>query len=537
MERQSENAQVKAGERVFVGLIGAFILGIFLLALMLNWMVLNAFETAVVENDYWRSTLSRIASLADSAADVNAPGNDIFMSRNAKVERSKLLNARQAYQKQYQLVIEELNKHGTSQDKELVKEIQELPPMVDEWVRVAEQDISLMERGDEKGAGEKMSLMDQHYHLISEKLNKLRVGINKLQASSVRSHNNFASQQKLNLLLLIIVGLVLIVFEVIYMKRLDARQRLELEERRQAELKEASLRIQDREQALKIATEQAKEISEVLNSLSSCIDIIVVAVEQLSQNTSTSAAAANETTIVAEQVRQVSRISQEKSLQVSESSNKVAEAAVEGEKAGTDAVAGLNEIHQGIKTINSAMEELSKQSATIGTIIESVEEIAQQSNVLAVNAAIEAAKAGDFGSGFGVVAGEMRNLAQQSKASTARIRSILDSVVKSITKASQATDQGSVSVVNGKELARVSLGAISSLSETLNNSRDLTVQIELSCEQQLKGMEQVVVAMENLRESTNASESSTKKLEKTLVTLEDLQRRLSMFSQVNGING
>ena len=106
---------------------------------------------------------------------------------------------------------------------------------------------------------------------------------------------------------------------------------------------------------------------------------------------------------------------------------------------------------------------LSEQGHTIGQIIATVEDLAAQSNLLAVNAAIEAAKAGEHGKGFGVVAQEVKSLAEQSRQATDRVRSILGEIQKATTAAVMATEQGGKVVEAGgtqTEIAGESIGAL-----------------------------------------------------------------------------
>ena len=98
--------------------------------------------------------------------------------------------------------------------------------------------------------------------------------------------------------------------------------------------------------------------------------------------------------------------------------------------------------------IADSIVRLSEQSIAIGEIISSVGDLASQSNLLAVNASIEAAKAGEHGKGFAVVAQEVRSLAEQSKESTEQIRRILNDIQKAISSAVMATEQGGKTVEN-----------------------------------------------------------------------------------------
>src|SRR5438128_3440680 len=95
-----------------------------------------------------------------------------------------------------------------------------------------------------------------------------------------------------------------------------------------------------------------------------------------------------------------------------------------------------------MNSIAQIMVRLSEQNQAIGQIIATVDDLAQQSNLLAVNASIEAAKAGEEGKGFSVVAQEVKSLAEQSRQATTQVRAILSDIQKATSAAVMATEQG-----------------------------------------------------------------------------------------------
>ena len=109
--------------------------------------------------------------------------------------------------------------------------------------------------------------------------------------------------------------------------------------------------------------------------------------------------------------------------------------------------------------------KLNEHCQAIGSIIDSVRDIAEQSHVLAVNASIEAAKAGDQGKGFAIVAQEVQNLAEQSKQATVKVHEILTDIQNAMNSTVLATEQGSGAVKKGVEQSSDTTGAISELSK------------------------------------------------------------------------
>jgi methyl-accepting chemotaxis protein len=186
----------------------------------------------------------------------------------------------------------------------------------------------------------------------------------------------------------------------------------------------------------------------------------------------------------------------------------------------------MNRIKEQVESIADMVVRLSEQSQAIGEIIATVNDLAEQSNLLAVNASIEAAKAGEQGKGFAVVAQEIRSLAAQSKQATTQVRNILFDVQKAISSAVMATELGSKAVEEGVRLSTQAGEAIDVLAESVTESTNAAIQIAASSQQQFIGMDQVVSAMENIREAALQMASSTKQTERAAHDLHNLGQRL-----------
>jgi methyl-accepting chemotaxis protein len=235
----------------------------------------------------------------------------------------------------------------------------------------------------------------------------------------------------------------------------------------------------------------------------------------------------SETTTTVEEVKQTAEMTNQKAKRVSDLGQKNAEISQAGLKSIEDTINGMNRIREQMGSIADMVVRLSEQSQAIGEIIATVNDIAEQSNLLAVNASIEAAKAGEQGKGFAVVAQEIRSLAAQSKQATTQVRNILFDVQKAIGSAVMATEQGSKAVEEGVKLSTQAGEAIDILAESVvKEATNAAIQIVASSQQQLIGMDQVVSAMENIRESSFQMASSTKQTEKAAHDLHNLGQRL-----------
>jgi methyl-accepting chemotaxis protein len=172
---------------------------------------------------------------------------------------------------------------------------------------------------------------------------------------------------------------------------------------------------------------------------------------------------------------------------------------------------------------------LSEQSQQIGGIIASVTDVADQSNLLAVNAAIEAAKAGEQGKGFAVVAQEIKSLAQQSKQATIQVRNILSDIQKATSAAVMATEQGSKAVENGVKQSAEAGEAIKKLAESSGKAVEAATQIVASSQQQTVGMDQIGLAMQNINQAGTENASSMVQAEKAAKGLNDLGLKLKLL--------
>jgi methyl-accepting chemotaxis protein len=267
-------------------------------------------------------------------------------------------------------------------------------------------------------------------------------------------------------------------------------------------------------------------ISEGVSALSTTASQISATIAQLASNASETAAAVSETTTTVDEVRQTAQVAADRAKAVADSAKGAALAAETGRKATQQTVEGLNLIRDQMGSIGESITRLNEQSQAVGDIVSTVADLAEQSNLLAVNASIEAAKAGDAGKGFAVVAQEIRNLAEQSKDSTKQVRAILTEVQKATGKAVVASEQGVRIVADGSQQADEAGQAIASLTSTVQDSTRAAVQIATSSQQQLIGMEQVGRAMENIKNATAQNAEGARQLGTAAHNLQELGTRL-----------
>jgi methyl-accepting chemotaxis protein len=192
---------------------------------------------------------------------------------------------------------------------------------------------------------------------------------------------------------------------------------------------------------------------------------------------------------------------------------------------------GMNQIQRQMDMIGMNVIKLSEQSQAIGEIIATVTDISEQSNLLAVNASIEAAKAGEFGKGFAVVAHEIHNLAQQSKQATANIRTILTDIQRGVSSTVVSTERGTKSVADAVRLTSEARQAIEVLTRSIADSSRDAIEIASSIQDQVAGVDQISLAMEKIRDATQKNLEITRQAEKTAEDLHELGIRLKKITE------
>ena len=269
-----------------------------------------------------------------------------------------------------------------------------------------------------------------------------------------------------------------------------------------------------------------REIREAAEVLAASASEILATTTQVAAGAAETASAVSETTATVEEVKQTAQVSSNKAKQVSESAHRVAQVSELGRKSMEEAVAGMQRIQEQTESIAASIVRLSEQSQAIGEIVATVNDLAEQSNLLAVNAAIEAAKAGDQGKGFAVVAQEVKSLAEQSKQATAQVRTILGDIQKATGAAVLATEQAGKAVEAGVKQSGEAGESIRLLAEAVTEAAQAATQIAASSQQQLVGMDQVVLAMENIRQASLQNVAGTKQAEAASRNLHELGRIL-----------
>lgn len=229
---------------------------------------------------------------------------------------------------------------------------------------------------------------------------------------------------------------------------------------------------------------------------------------------------------IAESAQRVARISDE-----------TAQAAGKGDQSVQNSQDSILAIRRQVDLIVGHMLEMGKKSQQIGGIVEIINELAEQTNILSINASIEAAGAGEAGRRFAVVADEIRKLADRVGGSSKEIRTLVDEVRAAVNTTVMATEGGAKAAEAGTRQFSELTVAFENILSLVGTSMEAARLIELSTKQQASAVEQLNVAVSNVAQSTRETEAGSSQTLQTAVELSRLSRDLSKLIQPTAMAG
>jgi len=260
-------------------------------------------------------------------------------------------------------------------------------------------------------------------------------------------------------------------------------------------------------------------IRNIISKVTEAVQATASAANQISSSTEEMAAGAQEqsaqATEVAGAVEQMTKTIYETTKntgQATEASKNSGKVAKEGGKVVEETIHGMNRIAEVVKKSAETVQALGKSSDQIGEIVQVIDDIADQTNLLALNAAIEAARAGEQGRGFAVVADEVRKLAERTTKATKEIATMIKQIQKDTSGAVESMEQGTKEVEIGKQLAEK---AGTSLQEIIHGAElvvDIVTQVAAASEEQSSAAEQISKNIESISSVTQESASGIQQI-------------------------
>ena len=250
--------------------------------------------------------------------------------------------------------------------------------------------------------------------------------------------------------------------------------------------------------SIAIAKPLDKALKGIINMIVSSSTEIAATIEQQERIAVQQAASVNQTTTTMDELGASSRQSAMQAESALENASHVLNMAAEGSKVVQKTQQGMLTLTEKVGGIAEQVLHLSQQTNQIANITNLVSDLANQTNMLAINATVEAVRAGEQGKGFGVVAREIRRLADQSQQSAAEINDLINDIQNAINKTVMVTDEGNTTLDNSLKLTEGTAETFNHVANAINSVVVSSQQIYLNTKQQALAIEQVVDAMNAL---------------------------------------
>jgi methyl-accepting chemotaxis protein len=259
----------------------------------------------------------------------------------------------------------------------------------------------------------------------------------------------------------------------------------------------------------------AGALSQAVEDTASSIEQMIASIKQVSENTDALSASAEQTSSSITEMSAAVKEVEQRAVESSRLAEKVSrESSERGMTAAAEAIRGMQNIKEAVEATAAVVNRLGKRSQEIGQILKVIDEVTDQTSLLALNAAILAAQAGEHGKGFAVVAEEIKDLAERTAASTQEISGLISSVQEETAESVQAMGKGLKAVEAGVSLVNVTSDVLQQVTGSSQQSSEMARAIEKTTAEQAKGVAQI----------TETSISVAGQVEQIAVALQEQRR-------------
>ena len=268
------------------------------------------------------------------------------------------------------------------------------------------------------------------------------------------------------------------------------------------------------------------KVAHVTDKVASASVELSATAEEISKGTDTLTSRASQTAAAVEEMNATVSQVAHNSGKAATLAQETVKTAKDGGTVVSDTISGMQQLSDAVSSSATIIAELGKSSDQIGEIVRVIEDIADQTNLLALNAAIEAARAGEQGRGFAVVADEVRKLAERTTKATKEIGDMIRQIQQDTRGAVESMQQGTVKVTSGVDLVNRTGEALSRIVEMVSESADMIRQIAVASEEQSVATQQIANDIENVAKVTKESASGANESAKASHDLSQLATEL-----------
>ena len=275
-------------------------------------------------------------------------------------------------------------------------------------------------------------------------------------------------------------------------------------------------------------------IRDAVRNLATASQEIVATTTQQARSAQEQASSVTETATTVEELTHTSEQARGRAEEVAHSAQQAEEVSQAGRNAVNQTFASMEQVREQVQSTAENILALAERAQAISKIITTVDDLADQTNLLAINASIEASRAGEHGKGFAVVATEIKALAEQSKKATEQVRDILGEIQQATNTAVISTEQGTRTMEDARKVVTQAEETINKLADTIAVAARSAAQIVASSGQQSVAMQQINEAMAHIDQATKQTLAATRQAEQSAADLNNLGGRLRNLIESNG---